>query len=537
MKKKNLLLALLSSSLILASCGDDKAEDKGSKGKGNETSQTGDSNATSDPAGTSEPEISVDTRTNEQKTKELFALMAQDKSSTFEYDGYTTEYYGNEKGLWNVVPANDQGVTDYGIAVIPNYGIYDVEYDDESDEMYLNSIITPNTALKIDAVAYTTKDLGEAAASAAWSESSRTHTMSTTDVPFCNAMMCMLGLDEDIDSYGSKKVSFVVNEAGTAITNLSLDLSNPTVSTAKAQKIEGMKISKVGSTINLDFEVLITNANITPKTAWNQYEKAFFAQYYGADFNLPFPTGASYAINETLTQNYSFLFTDYGCGNLVNSYKNQVETAGLTLNTEESDVTLGIYCYDKVITAGTLTTGPITEYILFAWSNDPTQAVMYPNGQFNILAYVKEGELVLTYSQMSTVLTAHTLDNGESYWPTMDLSACTSATYNDITDNANAYYYYDGYDFEAYLVIKLYFATEAEAIAAVDEIKEGLREKKGYSDNSSGTALVLNASSDPYGYTEEYAVCTVKVAYDESGAYLGYVEVTLYHYFYEDYWY
>ena len=83
MKKKNLLLALLSSSLILASCGDDKTEDKGS----NETSQTGDSNATSDPVGTSEPEVSVDTRTNEQKVKDLFALMAEDKSTTFEYEG------------------------------------------------------------------------------------------------------------------------------------------------------------------------------------------------------------------------------------------------------------------------------------------------------------------------------------------------------------------------------------------------------------------------------------------------------------------
>ena len=533
MKKKNLLLALLSSSLILASCGDDKAEDKGSKG--NETSQTGDSNATSDPVGTSEPEVSVDTRTNEQKVKELFALMAQDKSSTFEYNGYITEYYGNEKGLWNIVPANDQGYTDNGIAVVPNYGIYDVEYDDESDEMYLNSIVTPNTALKIDAVAYTTKDLGEAAASVTWTESSRTHTMSTTDVTFCNAMMYMLGLNEDIDSYGSKKVSFVVNEAGTAITNLSLDLSSPTVSTAKAQKHEGMKISKVGSTINLDFEVLITNANITTKTAWNQYETAFFAQYYGTDFTLPFPTGASYAINETLTQNYSFLFTDYGCGNLVNSYKNQVEAAGFALNTEESDVTMGIYCYDKVITAGTLTTGPITEYILFAWSNDPTQAVMYPNGAFKILAYAVEGELQLTYAQMSTVLSSHTLENGESYWPTIELTNCTNATYSDITDDANDYYYYDGYDFEAYLVIRLYFATEAEAIAAVDEIKEGLREKKGYTDNASGGGLTLDAT-DPYSYVEEYAGCLAKVAYDDSGAYLGYVEVRLYHYTFES-WY
>ncbi|MCR5514291.1 MAG: hypothetical protein K6F36_02510 [Bacilli bacterium] len=318
MKKKNLLLALLSSSLILASCGDDKTNDKGSTET--ETSQAGDSNATSgDPTGTSEPEISVDTRTNQEKVNDLFALMAQGKTSTFEYEGYKTEYYGDDKGTWTTVPANDEGYTDYGVAVIPDYGIYQVEYDEDSDEMYLSSILTPNTALKIVDISYTTKDLGAAAANVTWTESSRTHTFSTTDTTFCATMMCMLGLNDYVDSYGGMKASFVVNEAGTAITNLSLALTSPTVSTLKAVTIEGMKISKIDTTINLDFLDLVANATVTTKTGWSQYELAYFTTYIHASFTLPFPTGASYAINETVTQSGAFVFMDYGCGNLVNS--------------------------------------------------------------------------------------------------------------------------------------------------------------------------------------------------------------------------
>ena len=89
MKKKHLLLALLSSSLVLASCGDKTEEPKDSKENG--VSQIDDSNATSeDPTQPSEPEIPADTRTNEQKVKDLFALMALGKTSTFEYEGIKT---------------------------------------------------------------------------------------------------------------------------------------------------------------------------------------------------------------------------------------------------------------------------------------------------------------------------------------------------------------------------------------------------------------------------------------------------------------
>ena len=83
-------------------------------------------------------------------------------------------------------------------------------------------------------------------------------------------MMCMLGLNEYVGLYANMKTSFLVNDAGTALTSLSLALTNGT-SEGKALKdisVDGMKISKVGETVNLDMLDLIANAQVTNKTGW-----------------------------------------------------------------------------------------------------------------------------------------------------------------------------------------------------------------------------------------------------------------------------
>ena len=523
MKKKNLLLALLSSSLILASCGDDKTDSKDATENG--TSQADDSNVTSgDPTGTSEPEISVDTRTNEQKVKELFALMAQGKTSTFEYEGYKTEYYGDDKGIWTTVPTNTDGYTDYGTALIANYGIYNIEYDDDSDEMYLSSIITPNTALTIADVAFTTKDLGTAAASIAWAESSRTHTFSTTDTTFCATMMCMLGLNDYVGAYAGMKVSFNVNETGTALTNMALALTNGT-SEGKALRdltVEGMKISKVNETMNLDFEVLIANSQITARTAWSQYELAYFTTYIHASFTLPFPTGASYAINETVTQSGAFVFMDYGCGNLVNSYKTQLETAGFTVNDDLTNSTTGVFGYEKTLVAASGTTGPIKEYVMFTWNNDATQAKMYPNGVFVIQAYVAEEEITMTLDEIAAIMGPYALTDGSVYWPDLSMDECTGVKMTDLTDAASQYYQTT---FFLYATFKFYFPTAAEANSAVTYITTQLG-KIGYYWDSYYEVWCLEYV-DYTTYATEYVDVTIEVAYDENNTYLGYVYMTM----------
>lgn len=535
MKKSNLLLALLSSSLILASCGNDQPATESEKE--NETSQqSGDSNeASGEPGQTSEPEVSVDTRSNADKVKDLFNEMAAGKTSSLDFNGYTLEFYGEDKGIWTEAPASDDDAESSGVAVIPNYGIYSVAWDDTVQEYYLAGIMTPNTTLKISDVQYTTKDLGEAAKAIAFTESSRTHTFSTDDATFCNTLLAVLGGSSLASVYGSKKVSFNVNEDGSALTNMSLALSQPTDSQYKAMTIEGMKIYNIGKTSNLDFEVLITNPGISTRTAWTNYESQYMASMY-TGFSIPFPTGASYAVNVSALSDGSFYFEDLGCGNIVNSYKNQLTAAGYTQNDEETDLTKGIYCYEKVLTAATANAGAIKGIVMFTWQNDPAQATYYPNGQFMIVAYPMQEVLKMTTTELHTALCSHTLNDGTTqYWPSnMSYGNCTGASVSDLTDDANDYYQ-GYYNFEYYAIIRLYYATEAEAVAAVSAINARLT-KSGYSASSYGSGYTME-TTDPYTYDVDEVFVRAEVAYDDNGNYLGYVELTIYHDSYEDYWY
>ncbi|MBR6226645.1 MAG: hypothetical protein IKQ78_05515 [Bacilli bacterium] len=534
MKKNNLLLALLASSLILTSCGgDDKPADESAK-EAETSQQSGDSTvASGEPGTTSEPEISVDTRSNADKIKDLFALMASGKSSTVEYNGYTTEFYGEDKGIWNEVPASDTESESSGVAVIPNYGIYSVSWDDASNEYYLAGIMTPNTTLDIGDVQYTTVDLGKAAASITFAESSRTHTFSTEDAAFCTAMLGVLGASSLSSVYAGKKVSFNVNEDGSALTNVSLSLTQPTDSQYKATTIEGMKISKIGTTTNLDFEVLITNPGISARTTWTSYELQYFAHLH-ASFTLPFPTGASYAVNVSVLEEGEFCFQDLGCGNRVNAYKTQLEGAGFTQNDDYTDTAKGIFAYEKTLEPATATVGALKEIVRFTWVNDASQAVYYPNGQFIVIAYPKQELLKITVAELTTLLTSKTLSDGTQYWPDMAYDNCTGAAVEDLTEDAYDYYYYYGYETNYYAFINLYYATEAQAIAAANYINTQLG-KNGYVANTSNGTYTLS-TTDPYTYDSEDVIVRAQVAYDDNGNYLGYVEVLIWHYI-EESWY
>lgn len=529
MKKNNLLLALLASSLILASCGDDK--NNSGSGKENETSQqSGDSNgASGEPGLTSEPEISVDTRTNEQKVKDLFALMAEGKSSTIEYNGYTTEFYGETKGLWNEAPASSTGSQSSGLAVIPNYGIFTIAFDEDLDEFYLTGVATPNAQLKITDVQYTTIDLGKASKSITFTESSRTHTFTTNDATFCNAMLGILGGSSLASVYTSKKVAFNVNDDGTSLSNLSLELKDSSDATNYPNMtIEGIKISKIGKTTSLDLENLLANATVTARNAWTTYEEAYF-EYLYTGFTLPFPNGASYAVNVDVLDDGEFYFEDLGCGNIVNSYKNQLTAAGFTLNEEESDTVKGLYCYEKSLADASGSSREIKEYVMFAWQNDSTTASLYPNGRFVLVAYPTQGSItVRNLKDLNLTLAAYTMDStGQAWWPMMNIAGCTSCSLTDATASQT--------DYDLYLVGYLYFATEAEAIAAVSAINNELYNNNytdAYLDDYGCMSLEI---MDPSTYDIECVDIFAVVGYDSSGNYTGYVMLVIEKYYYSYY--
>ena len=317
---------------------------------------------------------------------------------------------------------------------------------------------------------------------------------------------------------------------------MSLDLSAPTDAKYKATKVEGIKISKIGTTSDLDFDVLITNPGITARTAWTNYELQYFTALH-ANFTLPFPTGASYAVNVSATEDGQFMFEDLVCGNLVNSYKNQLAAAGFAQNDDKTDLTKGIYCYEKTLVAATTSVGPVMEYVLFTWQNDPSSAVYYPNGQFIILAYSQQEPLKITTAQLANQLASLTLTDGTQYFPDLSYDNCTGASVEDLTEDAyDLYYYYYGWEVDFYGFINLYYPTEAEAIAAANYINTQLG-KAGYTYNTSNEDYRMVVASDPYSYETETVVAVATVAYDDNGNYLGYVELFICHYVEEDYYY
>ena len=168
---------------------------------------------------------------------------------------------------------------------------------------------------------------------------------------------------------------------------------------------------------------------------------------------------------------------------------------------------------------------------MFTWNNAAQQAQMYPNGAFVILAYVAREIVKVPLADAMTLLRSHTLSNGTQYWPAMNIQNCTGAEIDDQTEEFAAEYagYYDE-EFAA--TIKLYFATEAEAQAALAVIEGQI--SKTYSYSSSYGVYYLQGGDS---YTIEEVDVTVKIAYDESGNYLGYIVITIDSYSYEDYYY
>ena len=542
MKKNNLLLALLASSLILTSCGGDDTKTNESQSE-DTTSQSGDSNATPGASSEEAPQTSVDNRTNLQKAADLFAELEAGKSSTITFTGNEkVEYYGNDKGAM-FFDLSGQSTYDQGYAVVPNFGLYTVisTVVNQKTTYFLSEILTPNTALKIGDLIDTTKDLGAAAKTATWKESSRTHTISTEDTTFGDTLLSVLGYGPYAEYYGAKKTSFVVNEEGTSLLGMSLELGSPTeAGTAQnapqTYKFEGLKISDIGTTYNLDLDVLISNPGIAARSAWTQEETDYFATMH-ASFTLPFPGTGSYAINTSATKTGGFMYEDLGCGNIVNAYKTKLTTAGFEADDATTNAAQGIFGYTKTLVAAQGNVGAIKEYVQFAWMNSTNTATVYPNGRFVLVASVIQEEVRITISELTTSLSSYTLDaDGTAWWPSMTIEGCTGATLEDTTDAVNATSSYTTYDLA--LEGKLYFATEAEAIAAVNTIN-GQLGKNGYTDiYLSYYGCMSLEIDDSYGYYTETVDVYAQVAYDENGNYLGYVRLVIRKYYAESYdWY
>lgn len=545
--KKRLLLGLLAAPLILASCGGDKPADS----KDPETSigdqsnpeqsnsqggQPGDESSIDAPTPSSAPEL-----TRAEKVTALFAKMATGASSSFVDPGMaTTEYYGETKGMLNFY--NDQylayGATNGGIAVVPNYGIYQVSYDVETDSVDGAQIFSPNKTLKVSDLTATTKLLGTAAATVTFAESARTHTFSTTDNDFVAAFAALDGYGSDISAYTTKKVTFNISEDGESLLNMTLDLTGAADKTANPDvKETGLKIEKVGTTINLDLDVFTSNFAPATPTAWSAAAASYLNSLYQG-YTLPFLSGATYASIETIGDSNEFIFMDLGCGDKTVSYGAQLTAAGF--KHDATDPTL----YTKILEEETETRGAIVQTVNVEYQSaaGTPYAAVYPNGIFEISAYLYAEGTVLSEAGLNQILAAEASydDPSVSVFPTLNIGSNLGIEWQDATADMQAAY--PDTDELLYGIIKVYYATLAEAQAAVTSLTAQFI-SYGYQDYTADAQaygypddayLILDDGYDfdytTYDYFEYSCIVRMQIAKDASGNYLGYLLISVDHY-------
>jgi len=543
--KKRLLLGLLAAPLILASCGGtEPAESK--EGADIETSQSTPEavNSQGEAPGESTPEANTSTApelTRAEKVAALFARMATGASSTFvDPTTRSLEYYGDSIGFMNIyteayLKANTSAYNG-GLAVIKNYGIFSFSYDTDTETVDGAQIYSPNTALTIGDLTYTTKDLGLAATNATFTEGARTHTFTTNDETFCSVLAAIDGYGSVMDQYPTKKVTFNISDDGEKINNLTLSMTGATDKTTYKDISEsGLSIERVGTTIDLDIEVFAKNTVPTASTAWGTQLTSIFTQYIHSSFSLPFPSFATYAAVSTFDQSpvdssaYEFYFYDLKCGDKTANYAAQLTAAGFSLAAGTTGT------YEKTLEAATANSDEVRQVVTVAFQDTTgtEYATIYPYGFFAIESYTREVE---TLTPTATVISAlgavmSVVNTTESMFPNFSFGNTTGIVYKDLTADAQAYYG-DTYDQVFYGSLKIYYATLAEAQAAVASIISYLT-KLGYTESYYASyygydiyyekELGSAYSSQLSATCEYYSEVMGYIAYDDDDNYLGYI--------------
>ncbi len=476
--KKSLIVSLLALPLVLASCanGDagSKSEPEQPGTSQNEAGTSNDANNSNVPAESSSvaPE-----KTRTEKLVELFELMATGASSTFvEPTTVSTYYLGENIGILDIYSDNaieNGGAENGGVLIAKNYGVFTYTYDDDAEDITSLDVISPNTTLLTSDLVITTKALGTIGKDLTWTESARTHTFTTYDESFVTAVCGLLGYEKYVSSYSTKKVAFKITEDGKTINNMELTLSGAASDSGlRDVTISNMRIEKVGSTVDLGIESFAKNpTGIRAATAWSQGELNYFTTYYHASFDLPYPTGATWATYEYVAQNGIFVWEDYKCGDKTTTYVAQLTAKGYVLNQEESDATIGLYVYEKELEE--TSRGTIKQVVMVMFEAADAQNPLYPYGTFTIASYVYRktaagGTGGLFDNEINTALSgAMSVSNPNTcILPELTLGNAIDFEWVEDTDPTDYYYYMDAFTGTATIT----YSTLDEAEAALEEI-------------------------------------------------------------------
>lgn len=533
MKKQLLLLSL---GLLLASCGTGANSTPASQPAGE--SEGTSSSESLPPAEESSEKTKADT------LKELFAAMASTGICSYNDGMATSTYLGGDKGMLYVLGTRYQTVgmpIGYGISRLPNYGLVSYYYQNDTAGVDASSleIVSPNKAVTFEDYDNSVKELGECGKVVTFTESARTHTFTTTDEDFVNALLVLDGNESLIDVYPTVKATVTLNDEGTEMT-LGYILDGHATETKVSNT--GMTISNVGTAKNTNVETfLASNPTITKPTAWStDVIEALSSLKEG--FTLPFPAGATIAASmpmSSLGNGIVNLFRDLGSGNISAAYGAALVAAGFVAEPDFNDPTNGLTGYSKVLNEAEGLQGKTTLYVVLRFTATTGEnAKFYPNGIFDILLLAETEPAVVTAAQLNTELSQY-----KRHWapttnvfPTLDFGTnATKIEYMNQTEEyeaeINEYYAYYGYDvtfsFEISAAVNVYYPTLAEANAAVTALGTTFT-AAGY--NASATSAGVYQLSDPTQASNYMALASVEVAKSQTGAYAGYISMELDYY-------
>jgi len=486
--KKLTSVALLSLSLILASCGGTTNTPATSSEKESEASDTTSQNTESSAPETSSAPAE---KTLAEKLADLFSKMASTGNATFSLQdsGYTYQYFGDDSGMLVTVESDsDAQYTGYGISKVANVGLISYYYvnDTAGVDPTTASVVSPNKNIKFSDYDNSIIELGECGKVVTFSESARTHTFSTSDEDFVNALLTMLGGEDYIGVYPTVKASVKLDEATSEMT-LSFTLDGH--ATQEKISVSGLVISNVGTTKNKNVtDYLATNPTFTAPTAWSAGVTSYLSSL--GITNLPLPTGLTYAASMG-DGSSELLVRDLGSGNKSSTYGNVLTGLGYTLDSSQSGTSNGVtyMAYGKAVTSTNPLIPSSTTYIILAFQAATADTrTMYPNGVFAVYATsVETGtveDVACTAAQLDTVLAQYKCAWAPTtrVFPALNFAAgYTQITYSNITTSyeeyMNSYYeqnygsaYADILDCKLYAEVCVYYATEAEATAACTAI-------------------------------------------------------------------
>ncbi len=532
MKKQLLLLSL---GLLLASCG----------GPGSNSTPA------SQPAGESEGtslestpahESTVTEKTKADMLKDLFGVMATTGNCSYNDGTATTSYFGGDKGMLYVLGTSYQTVGNpigYGVSKLSNYGLVSYYYQNDTEGVDASSleIVSPNKAITFEDYDNSIKELGECGKLVTFAESTKTHTFTTTDEDFINALLILDGNESLMDVYPTVKATVSLNDEGTEMT-LGYFLDGH----ATKQKVNrsGMIINNVGTAKNTKVDTfLASNPTITKPTAWSEEAtEAFNSLKTG--LSIPFPAGATIAASmpfRSLGNGIFNIFRDLGSGDISAAYGTALVAAGFAVEPEFTDAASGLKGYSKVINEGSGLEGKTTLYIVLRFTAATgEEAKFYPNGIFDVLLLADIEPAVVTAAQLNTELSQFKRDWAPTtnVFPTFDFGTnATKIEYMNQTqqyeDEINEYYagYGIEFHFEISAAVSVYYATLAEANAAVTALGQAFT-AAGYT-ASANSAGVYNLG-DPTQASDYLALASVEVAKTQTGAYAGYIEMELDYY-------